>query len=68
MISAIIIGPAYGRKYNTKEKVIEDWDNNRDFVMIDGMYRYISKHDYTKYGNRLDKVFYLDGNLAVELA
>lgn len=66
--NAILVRPAYGRKYSTKEQVLADWDANKDFVMMNHTSKYISKRDFAKYGNPLDRIIYFDGELALTLA
>lgn len=46
------IAPAYGRDYNSKKTVLEDWNNNRDFVMTDydSGGRYVNRSDLRSEG------------------
>lgn len=42
------LGAAYGRQYKTAKEIKEDWDNNKDFVILDvfhGGGTYVNKAD-----------------------
>jgi len=34
----IILIPAYGRKYNTKQEMLNDWNSGKDFHIVQGAY------------------------------
>ena len=46
------IAPAYGRDYTSKKTVLEDWNNNRDFIMTDydSGGRYVNRSDLRSAG------------------
>jgi hypothetical protein len=56
MINALYLVGAYGRQYNTKELMIKDWLDGKDFRIKGG--QYISIRDM-HFVNKLDNV-YLD--------
>lgn len=43
--------PAYGRDYKSKAEVMKDWNDNKDFKMVDfgQAFSYINKADKAKY-------------------
>lgn len=49
--------PAYGRTYQSAEKVIADWEANKDFKISAGPY--INKSDWKKYNKGLDSVVFM---------
>lgn len=62
-MSELILTPAYGRDYNSKDAVLADYNEGKDF-MLQPQGCYISKRDVTdevvkfRY-SKLRKVFYL---------
>lgn len=40
----MIVIPAYGRDYKTREDVIKDWEGNKDFVIQDVSCKYNGKY------------------------
>lgn len=60
----ISIMPAYGRKYETEDQVLEAWNANKDFKMVEGPY--INRSDWIKYGNRMDYVVYRPFHVILE--
>lgn len=65
MIDIIYISGAYGRTYQTKEQVLKDWEDNKDFRIVNGPY--INKSDWLKYGNKLDTVCFISKTLRIDL-
>jgi hypothetical protein len=48
--SQLVVIPAYGRKYSTKEAAVQDWKDGKDFKIANGPYcsiRDISKINYS---------------------
>lgn len=45
----IIVTPAYGREYKTKDEVVQAWKADQDFFMQYEMYSYINKRDWTNF-------------------
>ena len=60
----ISVMPAYGRKYETADQVMEAWNADKDFKMVEGPY--INRSDWIKYGNRLDYVVYTPFHVILE--
>jgi hypothetical protein len=64
----LILTPAYGRDYNSKDAVLADYNDGKDFIIASAMHPYcgkpISKRDITdatvkfRY-SKLRKAFYL---------
>lgn len=62
----VSVKPAYGRNYNNKKEILADWNNNKDFMVINTG-SYINKEDYNNdytiraitfyYGKFTSKVF-----------
>jgi hypothetical protein len=48
MPSPLILLPAYGRKYKTKEEALSDWNEERDFKIENGPYTSIRDIDALK--------------------
>lgn len=45
------IRPAYGRTYSTQEAVLKDWNDGKDFQIVDGPYTSIRDVDkFSSYG------------------
>jgi hypothetical protein len=40
--------PAYGRSYDNKKMLMEDWEGGRDFKIVDGPYLSIRNMDHIK--------------------
>jgi len=47
----LIVVPAYGRRYDTENAVIADWNGDKDFLIISPIYfgSYVNKSDVGKY-------------------
>lgn len=60
----ISVMPAYGRKYDTEDQVLEAWKANKDFKMVEGPY--LNRRDWMEYGNQMDYVVYRPLNLILE--
>lgn len=61
----MILLPAYGRKYDSKERVLLDWHNGKDFMVRSGGY-YCSIRDYEsmkKDFDIIDLVYFSDGEM-----
>lgn len=67
MNNVIRVIPAYGRNYSNSNFVLDDWNANKDFVMLGQANTYINKSDFKKYGNPLDSVIYSFGKITVPL-
>lgn len=61
----MVVYPAYGVTYSSKEEVLKAWQNNADFKIKGGPY--VSKNTWEEYGNLMDSITYAYGGLAVNL-
>jgi hypothetical protein len=69
MTSFIVAVPAYGRDYTTKEEVLADWADDKDFKIIfkseDGGGRYFNRQDMQNLKDTVVEVWYRARTLSV---
>ena len=46
---SLVVIPAYGRKYSTKEAAVQDWKDGKDFKIANGPYCSIRDLDKVSY-------------------
>lgn len=66
-MSFIIIVPTGGRSYTTESEVIEGWASNHDFMTPFEKTSYIRRTDFENYGNQLDGIKFVKGDLEVTI-
>jgi hypothetical protein len=64
MMTITLLG-AYGRTYIDKAKVLQDWQNGKDFQVLDGPYCSIRDMDYLTRMNNKIQILLNDGQTIV---
>lgn len=65
VVHSVFLVPAYGRSYNTREEVLQDWSAGKDFKIEDGPY--CSKHDVQQLYQEFGRVHIMYSNGVVEV-
>jgi len=66
-MATIIVMGTIGNNPTNLAEVLEAWRTNKTFLTPHEMTSYMSKHDFEKYGNKLDGVTFKAKDLSIEL-
>ena len=65
--SILLFPSGNSERFQCEADILEAWNNNVDFRTPREKYGYMRKSDFEQYGNKMDGIVYIYGNLNVTI-